>query len=77
MTHGMAFERKKTMVKKFTYKELTLVLGILVALIIVFTLWIYKPTSMHANFRAKRPSIVEIFRDSAIKTYAAAADELR
>ena len=77
MTNGMAFERKKPMIKKFTYKELTLILGILVALIIVFTIWIYKPAGVHATFRAKRPSIVEIFKDSAIKTYATVYDVLR
>ena len=28
------------MMKRFTYKELTLVLGIVVALVVIFTLWL-------------------------------------
>jgi hypothetical protein len=32
------------MTKRFTYKELTLILGIIVALIVVFTMWIRKPS---------------------------------
>jgi hypothetical protein len=73
----MPFEHEKTMIKKFTYKEFTLILGVLVALIIVFTLWVYQPTRLRAAFGAKRPSIVEVFKNSVIKTYVAVADELR
>jgi hypothetical protein len=33
------------MIKKFTYRELTLLLGVVVAVIVVFTLWIRQPFS--------------------------------
>lgn len=37
-------QSSNTMSKKFTYKELTLLLGIIVALIVIFTLWIRQPS---------------------------------
>ncbi|WP_276374212.1 hypothetical protein [Chryseolinea sp. H1M3-3] len=37
------------MKNRFTYKELTLVAGIAVALIVIFTLWIRKPA--YASFK--------------------------
>jgi hypothetical protein len=39
---------------KFTYKELTLLLGILVAVIIMLTLWL-RPTTPEANEAVKKP----------------------
>jgi hypothetical protein len=36
---GMALAKGERMIKKFTYKELTLIIGIIVALIIVFAFW--------------------------------------
>jgi hypothetical protein len=70
MTNGMAFDNSKMMIKNFTYKELTLLLGILVALIIVFTLWIRQPAGKISTFGIKRPSVVETIKSTAIKTYA-------
>ena len=72
----MPLEHEKTMIKKFTYKELTLILGVLVAVIIVFTLWVYQPSRSRPALGAKRPSIVEVFKNSVIKTYVAVVDEL-
>jgi hypothetical protein len=37
---GMAFVKPHSVKRQFTYKEFTLIVGILVALIIVFTLWV-------------------------------------
>jgi hypothetical protein len=73
----MPLEHEKTMIKKFTYKELTLILGVLVALIIVLTLWVYQPSRTRTSFSTKRPSVVEVFKNSVIKTYVAVVDELR
>jgi hypothetical protein len=73
----MPLEHEKTMIKKFTYKELTLILGVLVALIIVLTLWVYQPSRTRTSFSIKRPSVVEVFKNSVIKTYVAVVDELR
>jgi len=36
---GMALAKGERMIKKFTYKELTLIIGIIVAMIIVFAFW--------------------------------------
>lgn len=36
---GMAFANPEDVKQRFTYKEFTLVIGVLVAVIIVFTLW--------------------------------------
>ncbi len=36
---GMALVKGERMIKKITYKELTLIIGIIVALIIVFAFW--------------------------------------
>jgi hypothetical protein len=37
---GMAFVKPTSVKRHFTYKEYTLIAGVLVALIIVFTLWL-------------------------------------
>jgi hypothetical protein len=39
--------------KRFTYRELTLVLGIVVALIVIFTLWLRQP--VHGSPRNSDP----------------------
>lgn len=44
------------MIKRFTYKELTLILGIIVALIVVFTLWIRQP-SQSVSGSARLPKL--------------------
>jgi hypothetical protein len=75
MTSGMAFDNSKTMINKFTYKELTLLLGILVALIIVFALWIRQPKSGASTFGIKRPSVVEVIKNSVVKAYVNVAGE--
>lgn len=76
MTNGMALDNSKTMIKKFTYKELTLLLGILVALIIVFTLWIRQPSKPISTFGIKRPSVVQSIKNTVIKTYVNVAEVL-
>ena len=36
---GMALAKGERMIKRFTYKELTIILGIIVALVIAFAFW--------------------------------------
>ena len=36
---GMALAKGERMIKRFTYKELTIIIGIIVALVIVFAFW--------------------------------------
>ncbi len=36
---GMAFAKGERMIRKFTYKEFTIIIGIIVALVIVFAVW--------------------------------------
>src|SRR6478752_3242022 len=36
---GMALAKGERMIKRFTYKELTIIIGIIVALMIVFAFW--------------------------------------
>ena len=70
MTTGMAFDNSKTMIHKFTYKEFTLILGIAVALIIVFTLWIRQPEGKISTNENKRSSVgesVEVLRFEVLK----------
>jgi hypothetical protein len=61
---GMAFVKPKTVKRNFTYKEYTLIAGVLVALIIVFTLWFRQeplkesPHTLKSN-KAKTMSLPE------------------
>ncbi len=43
-SNGTALAKPQNMIKRFTYKEFTLLLGIIVALIIIFALWIRQPS---------------------------------
>ena len=38
------------MIKRFTYKELTLVIGIVVALLVIFTLWLRQPSGTFSGY---------------------------
>jgi hypothetical protein len=61
---GMAFVKPQTVKRNFTYKEYTLIAGVLVALIIVFTLWFRQepvkesPHTLKSN-KAKTMSLPE------------------
>jgi hypothetical protein len=39
LKYGMTLVKKHSMKQRFTYKELTLILGIVVALLVAFSLW--------------------------------------
>ena len=61
---------------KFTHKELTLLLGILVAIIIMITLWV-KPFSLESGEVSEKPSqkvIVPAAKIMAERTYALVCD---
>ncbi len=40
LNDGMAFAKGEHVIKKITYKELTIIIGIIVALVIVFAVWL-------------------------------------
>jgi hypothetical protein len=42
---GMPLAKRVAVKHRVTYKEVTLILGILVALLVVFTLWIVEPSA--------------------------------
>ncbi len=36
-------DNEKAMIKRFTYRELTLLIGVIVAVIVILTLWVRQP----------------------------------
>ena len=65
------------MIKRFTYKELTLVLGIVVALVVIFTLWLRQPSGTFSDtLKLPTPAGISTVKKSAIKNYFAAFEEL-
>jgi len=46
---GMPLANRRNVKRKFTYKELTLVLGVFVALIIAITLWSQRENGHHSK----------------------------
>jgi len=46
-TLGMPLAKPRTVKRKFTYKEFTLVLGVLVALLVAITLWALNGTDLN------------------------------
>lgn len=55
---GMPFANGEiTMKKRFTYRELTLVVGIVVALIVIFTLWLRQPVNAFTRNDDPRTSL--------------------
>jgi hypothetical protein len=55
---GMPFANGQvTMKKRFTYRELTLVVGIVVALIVIFTLWLRQPVQAFTRNADARTSL--------------------
>ena len=58
------------MIKRFTYKELTLVLGIVVALTVIFTLWIRQPSGTFSDIlKFSTPSGMSTIKRSLIKDF--------
>jgi hypothetical protein len=55
------------MIKKFTYKELTLILGIIVALIVVFTMWLRQPLPAFSSVRLPKLSSFVAVQGKAIR----------
>ena len=69
--------RKETMIKRFTYKELTLVLGIVVALLVIFTLWLRQPSGTFSDsLKLPTRAGISTVKKSSIKNYVAAFEEL-
>lgn len=65
------------MIKRFTYKELTLLLGILVALIVIFTLWIRQPANAISR-TSKVPGFSRLYsiKKNILKRYVIVFDAL-
>lgn len=67
---GMPLENPKRVNLRFTYRELTLVLGVLVALVIAFTVWTSQNPVNHATenarstFKISAPIVQEIIKRS-------------
>ena len=53
------------MIKRFTYRELTLLIGVIVAVIVIFTLWVRQPSG-HSILRLPIAEIQKV-REVAIK----------
>jgi hypothetical protein len=65
------------MTKRFTYKELTLIIGVVVAVIVVFTLWIRQPLSAYLPTSHASGSIeIRKVTRTPLKNYFNAFEEL-
>jgi hypothetical protein len=51
---GMTLAKRKSMRTHITYKDITMMLGVLVALVIVFTMWVRTPSN---NAEANIPAV--------------------
>ncbi len=54
---GTTLVKGDSMIRKFTYKELTLIIGIIVALVIVFAVWSNKEVSGESFGPSIKPKI--------------------
>jgi len=54
---GTTLEKRNTVNRKFTYRELTLILGIVVALLVVFMLWFTQDAVMSESIGTRLPKI--------------------
>ena len=74
--HGFR-PQQNTMIKRFTYKELTLILGIIVAVIVIFTLWVRQPSKVFSGTsKGLGFSGLRVVEKSAVKNYFNAFEEL-
>jgi hypothetical protein len=64
--------------RRFTYKELTLVLGIVVALVVIFTLWLREPSgAFSGTLKLSTPTGLSTVKKSVIKNYFYVFEELQ
>jgi hypothetical protein len=75
-SNGMTLAKPKQMIKRFTYKEFTLLLGVIVALIIVFALWIRQPSKSFSRTTKVSEWKIKIPGNSNIKNLVKAFEEL-
>jgi hypothetical protein len=64
--HVFSKRAQVTMKKRFTYRELTLVVGIVVALIVIFTLWFRQPVQALTRNSDHRTSLFYNIKKSFI-----------
>jgi len=68
LKHGITLANLKNVKKSITYKEITIAIGILVALVIALTLWIHEPGLKFSGYGDSRelllnsPSLPHLFR---------------
>ena len=75
MAHRWRYPRN--MARRFTYKELTLILGVVVAFIVILTLWLRQP--LESFFDASYfpgTSQIEMLKKEIVDTYVSAFAEL-
>jgi ABC-type cobalamin transport system permease subunit len=72
----MTLAKPKHMIKRFTYKEFTLLLGVIVALIIVFALWIRQPAKSFSRTTKLLEWKLNIPTDTNVKNLVNAFEEL-
>lgn len=57
---GITFVKAKHVNRKFTYKELTLILGVVVALIVAFTLWFTQDGLTNQSIVTRMPQMQDV-----------------
>jgi hypothetical protein len=73
--HGIS-QPRNNMIRRITHKELTLLIGVVVALIVIFTLWVRQPISNLAP-RSKSTVLSGIrnVKIAAFRSYVIAFEE--
>jgi hypothetical protein len=71
--NGTAFAKSKIMKQRITYKEVTLALGILVALLVALTLWVTNPAEKQSSQSVILPYISSL---ATVKSIIHAAIEV-
>lgn len=71
------WNQERYMINKFTHKELTLLIGVIVAVIVVFTLWIRQPlNAIPGTTKTSGLPSIQILKKSVIKNYVSGFEEL-
>jgi hypothetical protein len=59
LENGMRLAKAKSVKLRFTYREFTLIVGVLVALIVVFTFWYKQNPQAASDFRSFKDSVLK------------------
>ena len=66
--YGTALANKEIVKKSITYREITLGIGILVAVVIVLTLWVRKPAGIVSGYDGKPQVEIRMSAKNFFKT---------